>query len=313
MTTFTAVEGFKVGHFTDGEALTGCTVILCPPNTRGSCEVRGSSPGSRELALLAPEKKMEEIHAIVLTGGSAFGLAAADGVVRWLEEHETGYQTPWGRVPLVASAVVFDLNVGKNTVRPDAAAGYAACKNATSSGVEEGNVGAGTGTTVGKWKGLEFCMKGGVGTASLTLGNLVVGCLVVVNAVGDVVDGTGRILAGARSESRGFFGDADPRRTFDRGAVLEKTNTTLAVVATNAAFSKVELFRISQRMHDGYARAIVPVHTSFDGDVSFALSWGSVRSDVDHVAEVAASLTAEAIRRAVRSAKSVRSIPGLAG
>jgi L-aminopeptidase/D-esterase-like protein len=308
----TAVEGFRVGHYTDPEALTGCTVILCPPNTRGSCEVRGGSPGSRELALLAPDKKMEEIHAIVLTGGSAFGLAAADGVVRWLEEHGIGYQTPWAKVPLVASAVIFDLNVGKSTVRPDAAAGYAACENATSSGVEEGNVGAGTGASVGKWKGVEFWMKGGIGTASATLGDLVIGCLTVVNAVGDIIDTSGRIIAGARSQAGKFYGESDPQRTFARGKVLEKTNTTLAVVATNAELSKVELFRVSQRMHDGYSRAILPVHTSFDGDVSFALSRGSVRSDFDLVAETAASLTAEAIRRAVRSAKSVHSVPGLA-
>lgn len=307
----TAVEGFKVGHYTDLEALTGCTVILCPPKTRGSCEVRGSSPGSRELALLAPDKKMEEINAIVLTGGSAFGLAASDGVMRWLEEHEIGYQTPWGRVPLVASAVVFDLNVGKNSVRPDATAGYAACKNAATSKVEEGNVGAGTGATVGKWKGLEFCMKGGVGTASSMVGDLVVGSLVVVNAVGDIVDGTGKILAGSRSESGRFYGESDPHRIFARGKVLEKTNTTLAVVATNAEFSKVELFRISQRMHDGFSRAIKPVHTSYDGDVSFALCQGSVHADIDFVAEIAASLTEEAIRRAVRAAQTVQTIPGL--
>lgn len=308
----TKVEGFKVGHFTDLEALTGCTVILCPSKTRASCEVRGSSPGSRELALLAPEKKMEEIHAILLTGGSAFGLAAADGVMRWLEEREIGYQTPWGKVPLVASAVVFDLNVGKNTVRPDANAGYAACRNAISSGVEEGNVGAGTGATVGKWKGLEFCMKGGVGTASTTVGDLIVGSLVVVNAVGDIVDGTGKILAGSRSKAGRFNGESDAHRVFARGKVLEKTNTTLAVVATNAEFNKVELFRISQRMHDGFSRAIHPVHTSYDGDVSFALSHGSIRADIDFVAEIAASLTEEAVRRAVQSAHTIQSIPGLA-
>jgi L-aminopeptidase/D-esterase-like protein len=155
-------------------------------------------------------------------------------------------------------------------------------------------------------------MKGGVGTASSTAGDLVVGSLVVVNAVGDIIDSTGKITAGARSDTGRFYGESDPQRTFARGKVLDKTNTTLSVVAMNAEFTKVELFRICQRMHDGYARAILPVHTSFDGDISFALSWGSVRSDLDYVAEIAASLTAEAIRRAVRSAKSVHSIPGLA-
>jgi L-aminopeptidase/D-esterase-like protein len=308
---FTAVEGFKVGHYTDNKSLTGCTVVLCPPKTRASCEVRGSSPGSRELALLAPEKKMDEIHAILLTGGSAFGLAAADGVMKWLAEHDIGYATPWAKVPVVPSAVVFDLNVGKSEVRPDAEAGYQACRNASSANVDEGNVGAGTGTTVGKWRGLEFCMKGGIGSTSTMVGDLVVGCLVVVNAVGDVVNESGKIIAGARSHEGYFFGETDRFRTFVRGKVFEKTNTTLAVVATNAEFSKTELFRISQRMHDGLARAITPVHTSFDGDVSFALSWGSVQADLDFVSEIAASITAEAIRRAVLAAKSVHGIPGL--
>jgi L-aminopeptidase/D-esterase-like protein len=308
----TAVQGFKVGHSTNREALTGCTVILCPPKTRASCEVRGSSPGSRELALLAPEKKMDEIHAILLTGGSAFGLAAAVGVVQWLEEHGIGYQTPWAKVPLVPSAVLYDLNVGTSSVRPDAAAGYAACENATNAKAEEGNIGAGTGATVGKWKGIEHCMKGGIGSASTTVGDLVVGCLAAVNAVGDILDAKGRILAGARSPDGKYYGDTEPHKVFKRGKVLERMNTTLAVTVTNAEFSKVDLFRIAQRMHDGFSRAINPAHTSFDGDVSFALSCGSVHADLDLVAEIAASLTADAIRRAVMSAKSTNGIPGLA-
>jgi len=309
---FTAVEGFKVGHYTDLDSMTGCTVILCPPKTRASCEVRGSSPGSRELALLAPEKKMDEVHAILLTGGSAFGLAAADGVVKWLEEHDVGYATPWAKVPVVPSAVIFDLNVGKRDVRPNADAGYQACKNASSLNGEEGNIGAGTGCTVGKWKGLEFCMKGGIGSTATTIGDLVVGCIVAVNAVGDVMDKSGKTLAGACSKEGRFFGDADEHKTFARGKVLEKTNTTLAVIATNAEFNKTDLFRISQRMHDGFARAVNPVHTSFDGDVSFALSWGTVHADLDFVSEVSASITAEAIRRAVTAARSLHGIPGLA-
>lgn len=307
----TAVPGFKVGHYTDLDGLTGCTVILCPPKTRASGEVRGASPGSRELALLAPEKTMQEIHAILLTGGSAFGLAAADGVVRWLEEHDVGYQTPWAKVPIVPTAVVFDLNVGRADVRPDATAGYKACQNATSGPVAEGNVGAGTGVTVGKWKGPEYWMKGGVGSASKAIGDCVVGVLAVVNAVGDVYDSNGKILAGARKPSGEFFGEHEPVREFVRGKLLEKTNTTLAVAATNASFTKVELYRIAQRMHDGMARAIVPAHTSYDGDATFACSWGNVGADVDLVAEVAAELTAESIRRAVKAAKPLAGIPGL--
>jgi L-aminopeptidase/D-esterase-like protein len=309
----TEIPGIKVGHFTDSKALTGCTVILCPPMTKASCEVRGNSPGSRELALLAPEKSVQEIHAILLTGGSAFGLSAADGVMRWLEEHGIGYATPWAKVPLVPTAVVFDLNVGNNLVRPDSLSGYQACSVATAEGVEEGNVGAGTGATVGKWKGFEYCMKGGVGTASTRLGELIVGALAVVNAVGDVINADGTVLAGARKPGGGYFGTSEAHRPLARGKVLEQSNTTLVAVATNARFSKLELLRISQRMHDGMARSIVPVHTSFDGDVSFALSCGQVAADLDLVSELAALVTADAIRRAVKSARSVTGIPGLNG
>ncbi|MDP2886089.1 MAG: P1 family peptidase [Ignavibacteria bacterium] len=307
----TAVPGIRVGHHTDSKALTGCTVILCPPNTRASCEVRGNSPGSRELALLAPEKSAQEVHAILLTGGSAFGLAAADGVMRWLEEHNVGYSTPWATVPLVPTAVVFDLNVGSSAVRPDALSGYRACDAASDNGVEEGNVGAGTGTTVGKWKGFEFWMKGGVGTTSVQSSGLIVAALAVVNSVGDIIDANGAVLAGARRADGEFFGVTELHRPLSRGKVLQSSNTTLVVVATNARLSKLELFRVSQRMHDGMARAVVPAHTSYDGDVSFALSCGQVEADLDLISEIAAQVTADAIRRGVKSAKSVSGIPGL--
>jgi L-aminopeptidase/D-esterase-like protein len=306
----TSVPGFKVGHYTDLEGITGCTVILCPPKTRASCEVRGASPGSRELALLAPDKSMQEVHAILLTGGSAFGLAAADGVVKWLEEHGIGYQTPWAKIPIVPAAVVFDLNVGRSDVRPDANAGYRACQSATSGAIQEGNVGAGTGATVGKWKGPEYWMKGGVGSASKAVGDCVVGVLAVVNAVGDVSGTDGKIIAGAMKPTGEFLADSEPRR-FARGKLLEKTNTTLVVAATNAALTKVELHRIAQRMHDGLARAVTPAHTSYDGDATFACSWGNVETDLDVVAELAAELTAESIRRAVKAAKPIAGVPGL--
>lgn len=308
----TAVPGFKVGHYTDLVGHTGCTVLICPKKTRASCDVRGSSPGTREIALLSPDKSMQEVHAILLTGGSAFGLSAADGVVRWLEEQDVGYQTPWAKVPIVPAAVVFDLNLGDSQVRPDPLSGYSACEDATEGMIDEGNVGAGTGATVGKWRGIEYWMKGGVGSASKKIGELVVGALVVVNAVGDIVDEHGNILAGARAPDGRFFGELDPYRMFARGKVLERTNTTLAIAATNADLSKTDLYRIAQRMHDGMARAIVPVHTSFDGDISFALSHGSVSADLDLVAELAAQVVAVAIRSAVRKAKTIRSATGLA-
>ena len=308
----TVVPGFKVGHYTNAPALTGCTVILCPPKTHASCEVRGASPGSRELAMLHPDKKNDEVHAILLTGGSAFGLAAADGVMKWLEEHDIGYQTPWIKVPLVPAAVVFDLNVGDAAVRPDARTGYTACEQASSEAPAEGNVGAGTGATVGKWNGMNYWMKGGIGSVSLTVGDLVVGVLAVVNAVGDILDEHGKILAGARTLDGQFFANKNPIRQFARGKVLEQSNTTLVVVATNASCSKIELHRVCQRMHDGMARAIVPVHTSYDGDATFALSCGNVQADFDLIAEIAAQLTAESIRRAVRAAATVSGIAGLA-
>jgi L-aminopeptidase/D-esterase-like protein len=207
--------------------------------------------------------------------------------------------------------VVFDLNTGINSVRPDSLSGYQASDAAADGFVEEGNVGAGTGATVGKWKGLEHCMKGGIGTASIEISGLIVGAIAVVNAVGDIIDANGSILAGARRPEGGFFGTVEHHRPLSRGKVLEETNTTLVVAATNARFSKLELFRISQRMHDGMARAVVPVHTSFDGDVSFALSCGQLSADLDLVAELSAQMTAEAIRRAVKASKSVAGIPGL--
>ncbi|MBE0617206.1 MAG: P1 family peptidase, partial [Proteobacteria bacterium] len=210
---------------TDLEAATGCTVILPPPKTRASCDVRGNSPGSRELALLAPEKSMQEVHAVLLSGGSALGLGAAEGVVRWLREREIGYQTPWVRIPIVPAAVVFDLNVGRSDRWPDAASGYAACEAASTGPIEEGCVGAGTGATIGKWNGLETSMKGGIGSVSVRLGKLVVGALSVVNAVGDVMAADGTVMAGARDAKGGFLARQGAVRIFARRKVLDQANT----------------------------------------------------------------------------------------
>lgn len=309
--TLTSVPGFSVGHVTDPINATGCTVILCPPNTRGSCEVRGNSPGSRELALLAPEKSMQEVHAILLTGGSAFGLSAADGVVKWLQEKDIGYQTPWARVPIVPAAVIFDLNVGNNVIRPTSASGYEACHKASKEPVPSGSLGAGTGATVGKWAGIESWMKGGIGNATVVAGELRIGVLAVVNAVGDIMDEHGKILAGARGKDGRFLAETQKARIFARGKVMPQSNTTLVVMATNGAFSKLDLHKLAQRMHDGMARAIVPVHTSYDGDTTFALSHGSVEADFDFVAEQSAHATAAAIRHAVRSARSLGAVPSL--
>ncbi len=304
------VTGFTVGHWTDTVNCTGCTVVLCPPATVASCDVRGSSPGSRELALLAPEKTMQEIDAILLTGGSAFGLAAADGVMKFLEEHNRGYATPWARVPIVPAAVVFDLNLGSSTVRPDAHAGYQACENASTT-ILCGNVGAGTGTTVGKWAGHETWMKGGVGAALSREGDLQVGVIAVVNAVGDVIDERGEILAGARANDGTFLATRGRFRTLARNSVIPDTNTTLVVIMTNARLTKVEVLRVAQCVHDGMARAIIPVHTTYDGDIAFAAASGLVKASVDLVAEMGAALAAESIRIAVRSAESLHGVRGL--
>ena len=301
--------GFAIGHWTDVHALTGCTVILCPPATVGGCDVRGSSPGSRELALLASDKTMQQVHAVLLTGGSAFGLAAADGVMKYLEEKNIGYVTPWGRVPIVPAAVVFDLNMGSSATRPTAKDGYEACVAAQHDVVAEGNVGAGTGATVGKWGGMEGRMKGGVGFAEYIDNKLSVCALAAVNAVGDVLNEDGSILAGARDQDRKWLADSDRYQRFASATTILLSNTTLVAIMTNAKLTKVEANRLAQRGHDGMARAIRPVHTSHDGDIVFGLASGEVETRFDLVAEIGSDLTAQAIRRGVRSAVSVEGAP----
>jgi L-aminopeptidase/D-esterase-like protein len=292
-------QGFSIGHWTDGSARTGCTVILCPPRTMGGCDVRGSSPGTRETALLENGKKMEEVHAILLSGGSAFGLAAADGVMRFLEERGTGYRTPWGIVPIVPGAVVFDLNVGSASVRPTAGSGYAAACAASRTGVAEGAVGAGAGATVGKWAGLEFSMPGGFGLSSIERKGLIVCAASVVNALGDILDDAGAVLAGARDGGGTWRSTADPLRVLARGSEPAVSNTVLVALMTNAALSKVDANRVATRAHDGMARAVRPAHTSYDGDTVFCLSSGELAADIDLVAEMGAEVTAMSIRRSV--------------
>ena len=304
-------DGFMIGHWTNREAATGCTVILCPPGTVGGCEVRGSSPGSRELALLASEKTMQEVHAVLLTGGSAFGLAAADGVMRFLEERGIGYQTPWARVPIVPAAVIFDLNVGSHTVRPTAESGYAACLTASNRNHAAGTVGAGTGATVGKWGGMSGWMKGGVGYGERDANGLLVTAVAIVNAVGDVLDESMNVLAGARSRSAGWLVNENPLREFVRPGPFPHTNTTLVTVMTNARLTKVDANRVAQRAHDGMARAIKPAHTSFDGDVAFVCAVGGREAPFDLVAELAADATADAIRHGVRAATPLPGVPAL--
>ncbi|MFA6541070.1 MAG: P1 family peptidase [Bacteroidota bacterium] len=306
----TDVPGILVGHYTDEENITGCTVILCPPNTVASCDVRGSSPGTRELIALAPDKQMQEINAVLLSGGSAFGLGAANGVMRYLSEKNIGYKTPWVTVPIVPSAIIFDLNLGSSSVFPNESNAYEACRRAGTT-FEQGSVGAGTGAVVGKWNGFEHAIKGGIGTASIHSGDCIVGAIAVVNAVGDIIDRDGKTIAGSRKDS-GFYNHQERSISFKNDHLLTRnTNTTLVVVASNVKLNKVDTHRVAQRVHDGMARAIHPCHTTFDGDASFALSTGKVTAPIDFVAELAADAASEAIRNAVRFAKGRGGVKGL--
>ncbi|OFW03609.1 MAG: peptidase S58 [Acidobacteria bacterium RIFCSPLOWO2_02_FULL_67_36] len=314
--TLTAVEGIKVGHHTLTTRPTGCTVIIAEAGAVAGVDVRGAAPGTRETDLLNPVNTVQQVHAIVLSGGSAFGLAAADGTMRYLDEKGIGFPIGGGVVPIVTSAILYDLNVGDRKIRPDAACGYEAARAATNAPVAEGNVGAGAGATVGKLTRDGKAMKGGLGSAALALPNgLVVAALVAVNAVGNVVDpATGRTIAGARTaDGKGFVDLRAMLRGATGGAIEPRPleNTTLAVVATNAQLTKVQATRIAQRAHDGYARAIYPSHTSFDGDAIFALSTGTwkTQADADHIGSLAADAIAEAIVRAVRAATSIPGYP----
>ena len=311
----TAIPGLKVGHFTLSERLTGCTVVLAEGGAVGGVDVRGGAPGTREIALLDPVNSVQVVHAVVLSGGSAFGLDAASGVVRYLDERDIGYRVGPNVVPIVVGAILFDLSVGDNPrVRPDADCGYQAATHATSEPSAEGNIGAGAGATVGKLRGMARAMKGGVGTASITLDSgLTVAAIVAVNAVGDIIDpATGSVIAGVRTtDGRGL---ADARMLLREGASNEPqsgANTTIGVVATNATLTKAEATKVAQMAQDGLARTIYPAHTPGDGDTVFSLAMGtfSEAASVSTIGALAADVMAEAIVRAVRAATGIPGIP----
>jgi len=310
----TDVEGIKVGHFTDPRRPTGCTVILSEAGAVGGVDVRGSAPGTRETDLLNPDNLVERVNAIVLSGGSAFGLDTATGVMRYLEERNVGFNTGSAKVPIVPAAILYDLGLGDAKIRPNAESGYKACQAASTGRIEEGSVGAGAGATIGKAGG-GSPMKGGIGTSSIKLSNgIVVGAIVAVNSVGNVIDPkTGKIVAGARSaDGKGFVDIIDVYRS-GRG-VTENAGeaTTIGVVATNASgFSKAQMKKIAEMAHDGMARAINPAHTMGDGDALFAISTAtsSLRGNVTAIGALAAEAVAEAILRAVMKAKSVPGYP----
>ncbi|MDR7419993.1 MAG: P1 family peptidase [Armatimonadota bacterium] len=314
MPSLTDVAGVRVGHATDLTGITGCTVVLCPEGAVAACEVRGAAPGTRETSLLEPGSLVQEVHAIALIGGSAFGLSAADGVMRWLEERGIGFDAGVARVPIVPAAVLFDLTIGDARARPDATMAYAACDRATADPVEEGCVGAGTGATVGKIRGRAHAMKGGLGSWAVTLAEgPTVAALAAVNALGDVVDADGTILAGAR-EPDGRWTNASAALRSSPPDVLFGTNTTLAVVATDAVLTREQAARLTVQGHAGLSRAIVPSHTMFDGDTVFVVAtgryaWSPKPADLVRLGEAAAVATAEAVRRAVKCARSLGNVP----
>jgi L-aminopeptidase/D-esterase-like protein len=321
----TDIPGILVGHAQNDEALTGCTVILVEKGAVGGVDQRGGAPGTREIDALHPMHLVSKVHGIVLAGGSAFGLDAATGAMRFLEEKGIGFDTHYARVPIVPSAILYDLGIGNPDVRPDAAMGYLACQNASSEPPEEGNYGAGTGATVGKILGPSQCMKSGIGTASMEIGaGVVVGAIAAVNAFGDVIDpASGQIIAGARSRDVGPLHIGAPGYFADTLKVMQtligrtalsfgsRGNTVIGVVASNANLDKEQVNKVAQMAHDGLARTIRPAHTMVDGDTIFTLATGEHNADVNIIGAYAAEVFSQAILRAVKAAKPIAGIPAI--
>jgi L-aminopeptidase/D-esterase-like protein len=323
--SITDIPGLLVGHAQDEEALTGCTVVLCEKGAIGGVDQRGGAPGTRETDAMHPMHLVNEVHAIVLSGGSAFGLDSATGVVDYLEERGVGFDVRVARVPIVPAAILFDLGVGSSEVRPDAQMGYQACLNASAERPVEGNVGAGTGATVGKIIGPAGAMKSGIGTASIEIGSgVLVGAIAAVNAFGDVVDPeTGQIIAGARVVQKGpekigrgpYFADTMwVMQSLVGRSILgfmsnPPENTVIGLVATNARFDKEQINKVAQMAQDGLARTVRPAHTMLDGDTIFALATREVKADVNIVGAFAAEAFSQAILRAVRAAQPAAGLP----
>jgi L-aminopeptidase/D-esterase-like protein len=323
--SITDIPGLLVGHAQDEEALTGCTVVLCEKGAIGGVDQRGGAPGTRETDAMHPMHLVNEVHAIVLSGGSAFGLDSATGVVDYLEERGVGFDVRVARVPIVPAAILFDLGIGSSEVRPDAQMGYQACLNASAERPDEGNFGAGTGATVGKIIGLAGAMKSGIGTASIEIGSgVLVGAIAAVNAFGDVVDPeTGQIISGARVVQKGpvkigrgpYFADTMwvmqslVGRTILGFMSNSPENTVIGLVATNARFDKEQINKVAQMAQDGLARTVRPAHTMLDGDTIFAIATGEVKADVNIVGAFAAEAFSQAILRAVRAAQPAAGLP----
>jgi L-aminopeptidase/D-esterase-like protein len=320
LNAITDIPGIKVGHASDFKALTGCTVILCEEGAIGAVDIRGTAAGTRQIDALTPFHLVDKIHAILLAGGSAFGLDAAGGVTVYLEKRGKGFDVSKTKIPIVPTAIIFDFGIGDFRIRPDCEMGYQACLNASKK-VEEGSIGAGTGATVGKLFGIERAMKGGVGTSGIQgPKGLMVGALVVVNAFGDVLDpDSHQMLAGARKSKKSFqwansskwIKKGVTRKQFGPTTPPESTsfNTTLGVIATNADLTKKEAYQVAQIAHSGLAKIISPLHTTFDGDLIFAISYGKKKADVNTIGLLGETVLIESVKRAVTKAKGWGIIP----
>lgn len=302
------IKNIKIGAAENFEGGTGCTVIICENGAPVGLDVRGGGPASRESELLKPTAAADSVHAVLLSGGSAFGLDAAGGVMKYLEERDVGFDVGITKVPLVCESCLFDLTVGDKDIRPDKEMGYAACVNAEAGNYRDGSVGAGVGATVGKLYGMDYCMKSGIGSYAVQTGELQVGAIVAVNALGDIFDyKTGKKIAGLLNEEKNGFRSTTDEMLKNYSVKENKFvgNTTIGVVITNARFNKTELNKIASMTHNGYARSIDPVHTSADGDSIYAMSVGEVSADMDMVGTLAARVMAEAIVKAVKNAESM--------
>ena len=302
------IENIKIGAAENLDGGTGCTVIICENGAPVGLDVRGGGPASRESELLKPTAAADRVHAVLLSGGSAFGLDAAGGVMKYLEERGVGFDVGITKVPLVCESCLFDLTVGDKDIRPDKEMGYAACVNSKVGNYRDGSVGAGVGATVGKLYGMDYCMKSGIGSYAVQTGELQVGAIVAVNALGDIFDyKTGKKIAGLLNEEKNGFRSTTDEMLRNYSVKENKFvgNTTIGTVITNARFNKTELSKIASMAHNGYARAIDPVHTSADGDSIYAMSVGEVRADMDMLGTLAARVMAEAVVKAVKNAESM--------
>lgn len=304
---FTDIDGIKVGNAQDLKGATGCTVVICENGATAGVDVRGGSPGTRETDLLDPQNLVDKIHAVMLSGGSAFGLDAASGAMKYLEEKDIGFDVQVTKVPIVCSAVLFDLVVGDHRVRPNLEMGYEACVNANNEECPNGNVGAGTGATVGKFSGVERAMKGGLGSYALQVGDLKVGAIVAVNCLGDVIDPeTGEILAGLLDEEgKKLVGTENIlAQRYSEKKNLFSGNTTIGVIATNGTFTKSEANKLASMAHNGYGRTMRPAHSIFDGDTIFTMATGRIEADINVVGFLAARTMERAVINAIKSADS---------